>query len=141
MVSNRFSLHSAHSSLETFHHIKQTTTVIEYIQKFEELMVMMQLDYPGLNEAYFINSFIAGMKEGIKHYLISHSPNTLCDTYWKAKEFENGILVKKSLMNPNTTYLKPNPTLPLAKQPQATQPLNQPPPKPIPIKPREQGKC
>jgi hypothetical protein len=86
MVSNRFSLHSAHSSIESFHHIKQTTTVSDYIQRFEELMAMIHLDYPGLNKAYFIRSFIADLREGIKHYLIPHTPLTLCDTYWKAKE-------------------------------------------------------
>jgi hypothetical protein len=31
MVSNRFNSHSARSSLENFHHVKQTTSVIEYI--------------------------------------------------------------------------------------------------------------
>jgi hypothetical protein len=37
----RFSTHSSHSSLESFHHLKQTSSVTEYIQKFEELMALM----------------------------------------------------------------------------------------------------
>jgi hypothetical protein len=45
MVSN-----SAHSSIENFHHVKQTTSVTEYIQRFEELMALNQMDYPGLIE-------------------------------------------------------------------------------------------
>jgi hypothetical protein len=81
LVTNRFSHHSTHSSLEAFHHLKQTTSVTKYIQKFEEMMGLMQMDYPGLNEQYFISNFIAGLREGIKHYLIPHNPQTLCETY------------------------------------------------------------
>jgi hypothetical protein len=62
--------------------------------KFEEMMALMQMDYPELIEPYFVNSFIAGLKEGIKHYVIPHSPQSLCDVYWKAKELEKDILVK-----------------------------------------------
>jgi hypothetical protein len=49
MVSNIFSSHSTHSSVENFHHLKQTTTVADYIQRFEELMNLMQMEYPALN--------------------------------------------------------------------------------------------
>jgi hypothetical protein len=81
MASNRFSLQSQHNSLENFHHLKQTWSVAEYIQRCETLMALIQMDYPGLNEAYFVSSFIAGLRDGIKHYLIPHCPSTLCDTY------------------------------------------------------------
>jgi hypothetical protein len=84
MVFSRFSGYSSDSSVENFHHLKQTTSVSEYIQKFEELMALMQMEHPGLTEQYFISSFIAGLKEGIKHYLIPHSPPKLSDTYWQA---------------------------------------------------------
>jgi hypothetical protein len=96
VLSNRFSPHSAHASLEKFQHLKQQTSVAEYIHRFEEMMVLKQIDYLGLTEPYFISSFIVGLKEGIKHYLIPHNPQTLCETYWKAKELEKGILVNKS---------------------------------------------
>jgi hypothetical protein len=95
MVYNRFSPHSSHNSLENFHHLRQTASVSDYIQKFVESMSLMQMDYPHLTEPYFISSFIAGLQDGIKHYIIPHSPQTLCDAYWKAKELEKGILVKK----------------------------------------------
>jgi hypothetical protein len=77
MVTNRFSFHSTHASLENFHHLKQTTSVSEYIQKFEEMMALMQMDYPGLTKPYFVSSFIARLKEGIKHYLIPHRPQNV----------------------------------------------------------------
>jgi hypothetical protein len=50
MISNRFSAHSSHTSLENFHHLKQVTSVAECIQKFEELMSLMQMEHPGLTE-------------------------------------------------------------------------------------------
>jgi hypothetical protein len=155
MVTNRFSQHSTHSSLEAFHNLKQNSSVTEYINKFEEMMGLTQMDYPGLNEQYFVSSFIAGLREGIKHYIIPHNPQNLCETYWKAKELEKGILVKKSLITSTSTYTKPahisitsyahkSPTLPqpvpLPKPPppQNNQP---PPPKPQQFKNKESGKC
>jgi hypothetical protein len=106
MLTNIFSAHSSHTSLELFHHLKQTTSVSDYIQKFEEMMALMQTEYPGLTEAYFVCSFIAGLRNGIKHYLIPHSPKTLCDTYWKARELEK----VSSIRNPY--YLQPTPNQP-----------------------------
>jgi hypothetical protein len=140
LVSNRFSAHSAHSSMEHFHHLKQIASVSEYIQKFEELMTLMQMDYPTLNELYYVSSFIVGLKEGIKHYLIPYNPQTLCDVYWNAKELEKGILHKKSLLHPTTPYTKASSTFTLPK-PTLQQPPNQPQPtKTIPLKPKEPGK-
>jgi hypothetical protein len=42
------------------------------------------MDYPALIEPYFISSFIADLKEGIKHYLIPHS-QTFRETYLTEK--------------------------------------------------------
>jgi hypothetical protein len=75
------------------------------------MMALIQMDYPLRNEPYFVSSFIAGLTEGIKHYLISNNPLTLCDTYWKAKELEKGIMIKKFLLTPSSTYTKANTTL------------------------------
>jgi hypothetical protein len=38
------------------------------------MMSLMQMEHPGLTESYFVSSFIAELKEGIKHYLIPHRP-------------------------------------------------------------------
>jgi hypothetical protein len=35
-----------------------------------------------------VSNFIAGLRDGVKHYLVSHNPQTLGDAYWKAKELE-----------------------------------------------------
>jgi hypothetical protein len=62
------------------------------------------MDYPSLTEANFVSSFITGLKDGIKHYLILHSPHNLCDTYWKAKEHEKGTLVKMIPITPDPIH-------------------------------------
>jgi hypothetical protein len=88
-----------------------------------------------------VSSFIAGLRDRIKHYLIAHSPQNLCDAYWKAKELEKGILAKKSLLNQSNTFPKPNSTnYPPKPQPQP-QPTNQPNQKPTPVKTKEPRKC
>jgi hypothetical protein len=74
MISNKFATYSTHSSLENFHHLKQSTSIVEYIQRFEELMGFIQMEHPGLLECYFVINFIVGLKDGIKHYLIPHNP-------------------------------------------------------------------
>jgi hypothetical protein len=45
LIANILSLHSTHTSLETFHHLKQTTSVTNYIQRFEEAMSLMQMEF------------------------------------------------------------------------------------------------
>jgi hypothetical protein len=126
MVTNRFSTHSSHTSLKLFHHLKQSTSITNYIQKFKDMMSLMQMDYPGVTEPYFISSFIARMTDGIKHYLIPHCPQTLCETYSKAKELEKGILVKKSLLSCSNTYPKTSSNYTPAKQITTTQAIPQP---------------
>jgi hypothetical protein len=69
-------------------------------------MALMQMDYSNFNEAYFISSFIIGLRDGIKHYIIPHSPQSLSNTYWKAKELEKGILQKKAMLTSTPTYPK-----------------------------------
>jgi hypothetical protein len=66
----------------------------------------MQMEHPGLTEQCFVSNFLARLKDGIKHYLIPQNPLTLCDAYWKIKELEKGILIKKSLLTSNPPYTK-----------------------------------
>jgi hypothetical protein len=110
-------------------------------------MALMQMEYSGLTEQYFISSFIARLKNGTKHYLVPHSPQALSATYWQAKKLEKEILVKKSLLHPYPTYPKPTPlstatTNPVKPNPAQPKPASQNQAnKPLPIKPREPGKC
>jgi hypothetical protein len=73
--------------------------VVEYIQQFEEMMSLMQMDHSGLFEPYVVSGFITGLKEGIKHYLVPHNSHTLSDTYWNAKELEKGIFDQEVLVD------------------------------------------
>jgi hypothetical protein len=84
-----------------------------------------------LTDQYYISSFIAGLKEGIKHYLVPHNPQLLSDTYWQAKELEKGILVKKSLLSlphptPNQPHHSHQPHHPNPTNSNPTQPYQNP---------------
>jgi cytochrome c biogenesis protein ResB len=81
MLLDKFPMQSTYTSLENFHHIKQNTYVADYIQRFEEVMSLMQMEYPNLSEPYFVSSFIAGLRDGIQHYLIPHNPQNLSEAY------------------------------------------------------------
>uniref|UniRef100_A0A0A9HRG5 Retrotransposon gag domain-containing protein n=1 Tax=Arundo donax TaxID=35708 RepID=A0A0A9HRG5_ARUDO len=88
LVCNRFSAHSMYDVIEAFNIVSQQTTATLYIDKFEELISTMQRLHPSLPEAYYVQCFIAGLKDAIKHYLKPHRPQTLCHAYWIAKDLE-----------------------------------------------------
>jgi hypothetical protein len=96
MVLDRFSPVSHYGVVEQFNQTKQVSSVNDYILKFEEQMSIMQRAHPQMTGSYFVQAFIAGLKDSIKHYLIPHNPISLIDCYWKARELEKGNLAKKT---------------------------------------------
>jgi hypothetical protein len=115
LVLDRFSPVSNYSVVEQFHQTKQTTFVTDYINKFEEIMAVVQRVHPQMHESYYVMAFIDGLRDNIKHYLIPHSPVTLIDCYWRAKELEKGALDKKPFQQTSTRFTK------FQSQPVATQ--------------------
>lgn len=76
--------------------MKQTSTVQEYITKFEEFMGLVKRDNPFLQDSYFITSFVAGLQEPIQHHLQCHKPTTLTNAFWYARRLEQAHpLVKR----------------------------------------------
>ncbi|KAL6629795.1 hypothetical protein ACP70R_029560 [Stipagrostis hirtigluma subsp. patula] len=67
-----------------------------YIDKFEELMAIVQRLHPSLPESYYVQCFTAGLKDSIKHYLKPHMPQTLCHAYWIAKDLEKAALARRN---------------------------------------------
>lgn len=136
MIASRFCSGSVFDVVESFHTVKQHTTVEAYIEQFEEVVASVVRQYPGLTEPYFLESFIAGLKPAIKHYLKPHKPNSLAEAYWRAKDLEKGALAKMLLPSPTYQFPKPaynpstgnKPNIPLflPPQPQTLQMLNQP---------------
>ncbi|KAL5720791.1 hypothetical protein ACHQM5_013426 [Ranunculus cassubicifolius] len=60
-----------------FNRLIQTGSVQEYQGKFEELQPLMLQRNPGLTEAYFVDSFIGGLKQEIQHTIQMFYPSTL----------------------------------------------------------------
>jgi len=143
MVCDRFAQHSTYDIVEQFHYLKQVTSVDQYIEQFEKFMALVQREHSLLDQTYYLKSFIAGLKDGIKHYLKPHSPQTLCEAYWKAKELEKGLLSRKSkFQSQRTTSFSQFPQkAPTTNQQANTNTTSSGTVKPTqPVK-REPGKC
>lgn len=88
MVTNRFGEISSFDAMEQFQALQQVSSVAQYIDQFEESMVLLKKDNPYLEEAFFIASFVRGLKTDIKHLVKYHQPKKLLDAYWYARQLE-----------------------------------------------------
>ncbi|XP_012844847.1 PREDICTED: uncharacterized protein LOC105964883, partial [Erythranthe guttata] len=91
MVLERFCEEEEESLVETFNKLKQEHSVDAYRDKFEELKAFMLHTNRTLSEAYFINSFISGLKDEIKSMVRLLKPQTLKEAMSKAKLQEKAI--------------------------------------------------
>ena len=71
-------------------------------KKIEELMGLVKRNNPSLTEAYFVSSFVSGLKDYIQHHLKCYKPPTLSQTFWYAKRLEQASPIPKK-----TTYVVP----------------------------------
>lgn len=102
MVNDRFSNVSEHEVIGQFHNLKQIGTVLDYVDRFEELTSMIQRTNPELPEKYYISSFISGLKDHIQYHLQCHKPTNLSQAYWFAKRLEQAQpSYKKFTYTPN----------------------------------------
>ncbi|KAL5722152.1 hypothetical protein ACHQM5_005709 [Ranunculus cassubicifolius] len=84
-IQSRFSDEANDNIVGEFKQLVQTTTVEEYQQKFEVLQPLMLIANPGLTEAYFVDSFVSGLKEEIRHTVLMFKPKTLIHAITLAK--------------------------------------------------------
>lgn len=71
---------------ELFNKLKQVITVANYEDRFEELRAQVVHRNKGLDEDYFVSSFLSGLKEHIKASVQMFRPQTLCDAVFLAKQ-------------------------------------------------------
>ncbi|CAI9102157.1 OLC1v1000379C1 [Oldenlandia corymbosa var. corymbosa] len=74
-----------------FHDLKQTTTVAEYQEKFEELRDLMVERNYGLSEGYLVSSFLSGLKSEVKESIANRKPETLYHAFNLARVQEIAI--------------------------------------------------
>ncbi|KAK8983583.1 hypothetical protein V6N11_073987 [Hibiscus sabdariffa] len=74
--------------IKEFNKLHQTSSVEDYQECFEALQPFMLQLNAQLGEAYFVSSFISGLKDDIRHKVRVHEPQTLADACRKAKLYE-----------------------------------------------------
>lgn len=109
MLGDRFNETSSYEAIGQFHNLKQTGTVSEYVDKFEELMRFVKRNIPSLPEEYFISSFVCGLKDHIQHHLQCHKPTNLTNAYWFAKRLEQAQPAVKRFLFTNPAMKAPKP--------------------------------
>jgi hypothetical protein len=92
LLLDRFPDAGAQESMDNFQHLKQMTTVNAYIDAFEEWMMRMKKDHPYLPENLFTLRFITGLKDTLKHVVITHKPPDLRSAFWYARQEEQAYL-------------------------------------------------
>jgi hypothetical protein len=98
---------STYEVIGQFHSLRQTGTVPEYVNKFEELMGLVKRDNPSLVDDYFTGSFVVGLKEPIQHHLQCHKPNSLTQAFWFARRLEQANIPQKRFPMFNTVFKQP----------------------------------
>ncbi|XP_074343112.1 uncharacterized protein LOC141680927 [Apium graveolens] len=74
---------------ELFNKLKQTSTVADYEDRFEELRAMVLHKNRGFTEEYFVSSFLSGLKDHIKASVRMFRPHSLVDAVFLAKQEES----------------------------------------------------
>jgi hypothetical protein len=88
LISNRFTAETSFELIDSFRHIEQTSSVLIYIDSFEELMGKLKMQNPTLTEDYFIGCFLSGLKDHIKIPIRSRAPRSLVQAYSLARNYE-----------------------------------------------------
>ncbi|KAL4309574.1 hypothetical protein GQ457_01G052960 [Hibiscus cannabinus] len=117
-ICHRFETKNLSDVIEDFNKLFQLTTVDAYQQQFEELTPLMLQHNSHLDEAYFVSSFISGLKEELRHKVKVHEPKTLAEAAKKAKLYELALEIdqkkpryyfKQNLHTPSILPQKPIP--------------------------------
>jgi len=104
MIGDRFNEVSIFDAVGRFHNLKQTYSVTDYVEKFEELMSLVKRNNPSLTDDYFVSSFVSSLKDNIQHHLQCYKPPSLYQAFWYAKRLEQAYPVqKKPFFVPNTS--------------------------------------
>ena len=65
-------------AVEEFSKLQQTSTVLTYQEKFEELKARVLIKTPGLTEPFFISCFLSGLSEELKISVKMHKNSVRC---------------------------------------------------------------
>jgi hypothetical protein len=78
--------------MDLLEQLKQISSVNAYIDSYEAWMTEMKREMSYLVQEFFVDRFISGLKEGIKHHVQCQKPNSLLSAYWYARQYEKAYL-------------------------------------------------
>ncbi|KAF5190358.1 hypothetical protein FRX31_020067 [Thalictrum thalictroides] len=76
-IRSRFSTEAQEIIIGDFNKLEQISTVADYQNRFEELKALVLLKNKHLKEEYFVDSFISGLKDEIKHQVQMFHPKEM----------------------------------------------------------------
>jgi hypothetical protein len=88
--------------MEQLQQLKQRTTVDSYINTYESWMQVMKRGRDYLPTNFFVDRFISGLNENIRHLVQCQCPVSLLKAYWFARQFEknhnsNALVLRRAL--------------------------------------------
>jgi Retrotransposon gag protein len=87
-VSARFKLTTVKHPVDEFKRLHQTSTLDEYVKKFSRVRARLLYYDPNLKEKFFIQAFISGLRDEIKHLMDILNLRKLNDAFNYAYKFE-----------------------------------------------------
>ncbi|XP_027174040.1 uncharacterized protein LOC113773608 [Coffea eugenioides] len=95
-------------AIKEFNKLQQTSSVLAYQERFEELRALVMAKVPNLSESYYVSCFLSGLKNEIKSAVKMHKPDSLQLIFEKARWQEH--LLEAFFKNNRVAYRNPLPS-------------------------------
>ncbi|XP_019150587.1 PREDICTED: uncharacterized protein LOC109147385 [Ipomoea nil] len=79
------------SVMEDFAAFKQWGNVDDFTDEFEEFMSLLLQIHPCLTETYFMENYIARLRQNLRCFVRTARPRDLADAIWFARQYEKGL--------------------------------------------------
>ncbi|XP_074271624.1 uncharacterized protein LOC141595557 [Silene latifolia] len=100
----RFKEEIAGNVVEEFNKLRQTGSIDDYLDAFENLKGLMMQRNPLLPEQYFLDSFIGGLKPSLKPFVRAFKPTTLASVIEYARLQEETLIATRTSVKPNPQF-------------------------------------
>ena len=108
ILIERFPNKNTADPMEQLQTLKQVPTVNNYIDTYENWMQLMKREKPYLLPDLFVDRFISGLKDNIKHTVQIQKPSSLASAYWYARKYEKAYLSGTRRAPPQqNTFIRP----------------------------------
>jgi hypothetical protein len=123
-IENRFGRDLHNNFMRELLSLRQTTTVKDYVERFEQLRHKVLLHNDKYDDVLFVNRFIDGLKYDIRNAILLHKPRTVdvaaSLAFMQAELLENSKYNEKPPMPPPSAHPSVLGTTATAAEPKAT---------------------